>query len=350
MPQKERPKKEKIKKEPVIDDNSKGEEIKQPVSDTSIDFSKTNPDGEIDTLNTGDKVREASSRPIILGDQKQLLEEMPAAVHPPETVDLNPVQETPGADEEDTVVGAGTTTAQPKNTNSSTEDDFGSDFKPEHEQPNAPDNDGPNPAEEFENGDPYLQTADIIHRKVRDGVRLIPKLTGVSEKKLNKLHNEGVINLNQRVVLKRGEPAKPVLQAAEIHNEIIKEPFQQVMKDEWIQAANPYLAHILKKKGAKLSPEAIYMTMCAEQAVLVIQATVQSKVQSRDFIDMLKELNQPAAPAFVAQPAAAPEQQQTQPAAPAATVVVPKEEQEAINKIVKKTTGKKEKIGTIKNK
>lgn len=226
-----------------------------------IDFSKTNTDGDKDTLNDGDVIQNTSQS--IKGDQSKLFEKIPGATHNPEITDIDsePVINEAGK-------GAANNHSQPK-------ENFNPDF----------DEMGPGEQDEA-----AAMTAGLIIHGYNQLKLLAGSLVAISERKIKKLDALGLIDMHMPISTKFSPFPIPLTKHVENFNETIYAPLQP--RPGFVENVTPVLTRILKKKGAVLSDEGILIGYWAEDVIVTTQALGKGYNQRVDFIEELKNMYQ----------------------------------------------------------
>lgn len=246
-------------------------------------LSNTNPGEEFDPLNNESVIDQAHKRVNVVGDTSKLHEEIPAAGETVHTIDLNAHFD----------LGAGAGGVPPNNGSVPP----GSN----PQQPGAGQGGGFNQSEEKFNQEFHdlpknekeenaLIAADgIIH--IYSSIKMIvPSLLSISEKKLNKMHNKGEINLFQPVKLSRLSPATiTVKQLVDQYNATVDYPF--VTSPEFKEQVRPLLAHVLQEEGIALTPKQLLIGLVVQDLAITAKNAMSAASDRSELIHQLKESN-----------------------------------------------------------
>lgn len=132
--------------------------------------------------------------------------------------------------------------------------------------------------------------ADVIINAYCGGTRLIPKVVEISDKKLEQLHEDGEIDMYRNIPTHRGSHQMITVKnyIGNFNNEISGK-FET--SEETKQAARPLLAHILKSKGAGMTPEQALIALVAQDLIGKGFALWQGFGQRSEMLNHLRELN-----------------------------------------------------------
>jgi hypothetical protein len=232
-------------------------------------LNEVNQEGAFDPINSEELVDNAHKNPKVVGDTSVLNEEMPYASHEAQTINLDEQPfETQGQ-------------AQPQGQSTW----YGTAPEPE-EQFNPEFSSMP---EEEQNQNAELTADALIH--AYSSLKLaIPSAISISEKKLNKLHDKGEININQPVRANRHSPETiSVKEFVNRFNDTLQKPFET--KSEFKESVKPLLVSILKKKGFAPTPEQLIIYYVGMDLAGTAKEAYSAKVQRDELIDGLKSMH-----------------------------------------------------------
>ncbi len=258
-----------------------------------VDFSKSNPGGEFDTLNTGeDVIQPAGSGPRIVGDTSKLNQPIGAANHQQESINLNGDGPIPGPG-----------SSQPGGPDAG---QTGPGGQPRPEEPFNPEFSKLPEDEQEQNA---IVAADAIIEGYSNIKLVLPKLISIKDSKLKKMHKAGEININARIPVSRASVGTvSVIDFVHDFNNMLRAPF--VTSPEFKDNVRPLLAHVLKGKGLAPTPEQMLMYYVGMDVIGTGIAVAQSVKQTNELLNELREFNAqnpgPTSPITVDVPSAAP--------------------------------------------
>lgn len=254
-----------------------------------VDFTKSIPEAKFDTLNNETVIQTSAAQAEVIGDAELLNQPIPEATHRAQSIHLNAgnavPQQAPSASPLPGNAGPGTPPPPPNMPPPPSGANGNANFNPGFKETQEK-------TKEIPEEDAAFQTASFIHQMLHAGIKKIPSLLAIKERKLKKMEEAGEINLSTRVKV-NDQPGAATLSIFDIvatFNEKLKPGFD--LPEEWMDAATPLLAEILKKRGGELTVEQRYaIIMTTQVGVPVITGLASAAADRKMFLDELRSLH-----------------------------------------------------------
>lgn len=233
-----------------------------------IDYSKTNQEGSIDTINDESNVHKSNAK--FQGDTATLNSETPAANHPDMIIDVDDVDD---PENQSTSNSAGKSTTSKPNAE---KEHFNSEFS--ELEPEVQDNS-------------LDITVDVAIEGYSKLKMLFPWLLSISDRQLKKMHRKGEIDMDMPIRETRNSPITiTVQQYFHKFNNNIEKPFQT--SPEFKEQLRPILKEVFKEKGVVVTPMQAALFLVGTDFAQSIQTAAVMAFDRSDMIGNIRDLYQ----------------------------------------------------------
>jgi hypothetical protein len=280
-------------------------EIKKQPREPEESLSEVRREGSYDQINSENIIQLPEDQTTIKGDARLLDQSIPDAKYTGTTIDLNAP---PPGQEAQPKPGANGPASGPSMGNNPNAGMGGFSDQQKQQQRKSF-----NPEFDEMPEEDKIDSSEIMADMVINGYAAfknwIPSVIGLSDKKLNKLHKTGEINIYKRKPIVGTNQTESVGDFVSRYNKKIAKPFHT--SDEFKQQVKPVLATVLKKKGVAMTPEQLLMTMVGMDFAFTVKSSIEAIMETRSMVEELREMNRNANQA-TAQPTTADVHQQQQ--------------------------------------